>query len=257
MQTKTPFRYPELDIWRGLAIIGMVIMHIAVVEAFISSGGKTALPIAWGSDALIVLGRLSAISFLLLVGMSGAISFWRRQQCGDSFDQLQKYFLIRGLKIFGFGLLVTVVTWLVAPDAYIRFGILHLIGASVLLLPFFMHRLARFGGGLVLVILAIITKQIGPVHEIFILLGQYPPGFKTLDIFPFFPWLIVVFVGIELAEWLYPQAQSKYAWSSGERLVTNQKLVRYLAWIGQQALLIYLIHIPIIFVIIFLTQWFF
>ena len=120
-------RYPELDLLRTGAILGMIIYHAAYdLTAFYG----------WNIDITHgewkVFERVIAITFLLLVGISFAISYSRTKP-----EQVWTKFLKRGLIVFGCGLLVSLVTYFLDPPTYVRFGILHLIGLSLILLPFF------------------------------------------------------------------------------------------------------------------------
>ena len=51
--------------------------------------------------------------------------------------RLARKFLSRGAGIFLLGLLVTAGTWLYLKEGFIVFGILHLIGISVMISPLF------------------------------------------------------------------------------------------------------------------------
>ena len=55
-----------------------------------------------------------------------------------------KDFIMKQLKRGGFvltlALVITMTTWLVIPESYVYFGILHLIGLSILLLIPFVNR---------------------------------------------------------------------------------------------------------------------
>ncbi|MEX0895767.1 MAG: heparan-alpha-glucosaminide N-acetyltransferase [Patescibacteria group bacterium] len=256
MKNKTAIRYYELDAWRGLAILGMVAMHVSIVEAILRGQALQRTVAMWGELPLTIIGRASAISFLLLVGISGAISYWRRLTSGQSQVQIEKYFLKRGLSILGLGMVITVVTWLLIPESYIRFGILHLIGTSVLFIPLLMSRSMRIIMILVLLAALWIAWQIGPVHQVLILAWQYPAGFQTQDIWPITPWMGVVVLGVELAHWLYPQGKRRSHWQISHQAVRNSAFLQSLVWSGQRSLWIYMLHVPVIVAILLILQQF-
>src|SRR3989338_7934985 len=105
-------RFIELDLLRSAAILGMVIYHAAYdLSAFygwnidVSSGG-------W-----FVFQRLIASTFLLLVGMSFAISYSRTHH-----SLIWPKFLRRGLIVIACGVLISIVTYVVDAETYVRFG---------------------------------------------------------------------------------------------------------------------------------------
>jgi uncharacterized membrane protein len=152
---------------------------------------------------------------------------------------------VRGAGIFGLGLLVTLATWLYLDEGYIIFGILHLIGVSVMLSVLFL----RFGKYNILTGLLFIAGGffIGTVHgPIWLLpLGIQPVSFTSVDYTPLIPWFGVVLVGIGVGEFLY---------SGGVRRFTvpdmPDLLVRPLAFLGRYSLLIYLVHQPVIILLL-------
>ena len=94
----SPKRYPELDVLRSLAIIGMIIYHGAydLVSFY-----------AWNIDIFTgpwkLFERSIALTFLLLVGISFAISYQRTTK-----ERVWLKFLRRGLVVFGCGMLVSI-----------------------------------------------------------------------------------------------------------------------------------------------------
>lgn len=254
MKKKTAFRYYELDYWRGLAVLGMVAMHVSWVVSFLSSLQLGTPFRLWADIPLTMLGRASAVSFLLLVGISGALSYWRRQQAGHTSTQLERYFLKRGLFILSLGMIITLATWLVVPESYIRFGILHLIGVGVICIPLLMERIMRVVVAGFLLVAGWIAQSLGPVHEILVLAGQYPPGFQAQDHWPITPWLLVIIIGVELAHWLYPQGQRRVRWHVSKGMLSQNAVLSVLVLIGQWSIWIYMLHVPVIVAIFLLFQ---
>jgi uncharacterized membrane protein len=152
---------------------------------------------------------------------------------------------VRGAGILALGLLVTLATWLYLYEGFIIFGILHLIGVSVMLSVLFF----RFGKYNILIGLLFIAGGffIGTVHgPIWLLpLGIQPASFSSVDYTPLIPWFGAVLVGIGVGEFLY---------SGGVRRFTvpdmPDLLVRPLAFLGRYSLLIYLVHQPVIILLL-------
>jgi len=115
-------RFWEIDFLRGLAIIKMVIFNYSFALFY--------LGIYTFKEGLMFPGAAAAV-FIFLVGLSLTISYSRVKHKKQK-ETYKKYFS-RGLKIFGYGILITVITFLTFPEAFVIFGILHFIGISIIL----------------------------------------------------------------------------------------------------------------------------
>ena len=225
----------EIDSARGIAILMMVVFHTVYDLSFFSL-----YPVSVATGFWRYFAYATASLFLVIVGVSLIVSHARASQQVSGFP-LAKKFILRGAGIFALGLLVTIATWLYLHEGYIVFGILHLIGVSVMLSPLFF----RFKKLNVLLGLAcipagwIISGMSGPA---FLLpLGVIPPGFTSVDYTPLFPWFGMVLIGLGLGSWLY---------AGGVRQFSLRPLpdlfVRPLSFLGRHSLLIYLVHQPVI-----------
>ena len=124
-------RYWEIDLVRGIAILMMILFHTVFDLYFFRI-----LPIDIFSGFWRYFAFSTASLFLLIVGISLTISHARTALTKSGY-QLALKFVYRGAGIFLLGLLVTVCTWLFLKEDYIVFGILHLIGISVMISPLF------------------------------------------------------------------------------------------------------------------------
>ncbi len=120
-------RFWEVDLLRGVAIVLMVLYHLvfdlnyfAVYDIDVSSG-------FW-----LAVARLTASLFLLLVGLSLTLSHSRAQLLGQE-DRFRLRLLKRSAWILGLALGITLVTYFFIGRGFIVFGVLHLIGLSLLL----------------------------------------------------------------------------------------------------------------------------
>jgi len=91
--------------------------------------------------------RLTASLFLLLVGVSLVLSHSRAERLARA-EQFRFRLLKRSIWIFSWAMGITLVTRLLFGDGFIVFGVLHLIGVSLLLAyPFLrLHRTSAFSG---------------------------------------------------------------------------------------------------------------
>ena len=187
-----------------------------------------------------VFARVTASLFILLVGVSLAISYAGRQQKGW---QLYKKYLARGLKLIGWGMVITLVTWIYMGKAVIIFGILHLIGAvTILAYPFLALRWANLPIGVAMIALGFHLNQLPVSHPWLLLLGLRPPWLFQVDYFPLLPWLGVALLGVFLGQSLYPGAARRFDLPE----LGDQPGMKELVWLGHHSLAIYLLHQPIL-----------
>jgi len=229
-------RYQEIDAFRGIAILMMVTYHGLFDLAFFQIMQINVYSGFWRGFAY-----MTAISFIFLVGVSLSISQARSRPKLTPWNFRLK-FLKRGLFILGIGLGITVVTYIYPGKGYILFGILHLIGLSIIIAPFFFRfRRANLVAG-ILVILAgwLISGVEGPIWLAW--LGFHPATFYSLDYEPLLPWFGLALLGLFTGSTLYPDG--KRGFDLPFRLPA---LIRDpLASAGRHSLLIYLIHQPVI-----------
>ena len=168
METST--RLWEIDLFRGIAILMMVLFHTVFDISFFGIAPFNVSTGFWRYFAYA-----TASLFLLIVGVSLIISHDKAQHKISGLSLALK-FVYRGGFIFALGLLVTLGTWLYLGEGFVIFGILHLIGISIVLSPLFF----RFGKFNVLIGLAciatgwIISGMSGP--PILLPLGVIPVG---------------------------------------------------------------------------------
>lgn len=243
VNNKQSNRFWEIDFLRGIAIIMMIIYHILFDLNFfdIYSINLHSFPFRL---FLYPIGT----TFLLLVGISLTLSYARSQQTIPT-KQLSIKFLLRGLKIFGFGIVITIITWILIPENFIIFGVLHCIGISIILAyPFLQLRIPNLFIGIVFILSGIALRTTVFEFNWLVWLGFIPSGFSTIDYFPLLPWFGVVLIGIFIGKTLYPNYNRKFELSD----LSRYKPVNFLCFLGKHSLVIYLIHQPILMGIIYL-----
>ena len=231
-------RFWEVDCLRGLAIVMMIIFHLTwdlsyfgVIDVNVFQGG-------W-----LVFQRTIATTFLLLVGVSlqlGAARAWLLQRSPAA---IWRRHLRRGLTVLAAGLVVSIATWLALGDGFVRFGILHLIGVSMLLAYPFLRMGAWnlvFGGSVIM-----LGQWIQGVVVDFpwlLWLGLKPRAFYTVDYFPLLPWFGVVLIGLVIGDLAYRDYARRLPLPDLSALLP----VRLLIWLGRHSLPIYLLHQPVL-----------
>src|SRR5215216_5948023 len=228
-------RFWEVDAARGVAIAMMVVYHLVYdLDNFGGYGIESTSGFwAYFADA-------TASAFLVLVGISLAISYSRAGARGRS---LFGKYLRRGLRIFAYGMALTI-GFLALGMGVVAFGILHLIGVSIILAyPLLRYRLPNLllGVSVIAVGWYMRAQDVSSVSPWLLPLGVVPENVFMPDYRPLFPWFGVVLLGLFAGNVLY---------GGGKRpaVVTNgaPALVKPLLPLGRNSLFIYLIHQPIV-----------
>src|SRR5665648_283411 len=138
-------RFWEIDFLRGIAIIMMVLYHLLYNLHYFAHYNVNVYSGFW-----MYFARVTATTFIFLVGVSLSVSFSRTEKIHKDKNKLFTKYLRRGLKVFSWGLIITLVTRIFLGKAFVIFGILHLIGISIILAyPFLKLRYWNLSIGLV------------------------------------------------------------------------------------------------------------
>jgi len=153
--------------------------------------------------------------------------------------------VMRGAVIFSWGLVVSIVTYAFDPSHYVRFGILHLIGFSIIIAyPFLRFRWLNLIWGILLLLLGRIIPLFGLENPWLGWLGLTASSRPAFDYFPLIPWFGVVLIGIFIGNTLIiPRATAGV-----QSAIRNPQFTISLRLLGQNSLLIYLIHQPILII---------
>ncbi len=232
-------RYWEVDALRGLAIALMVIYHLAFDLTYFGHYHANVFTGGWR-----VFGRVSACLFLLLVGVSLAISFVCVSPQRSGWSRYTIY-LTRGLKLVGWGMVITLTTWIFMGEPVILFGILHLIGTAVMLAyPFlWLPPLPNLALGIAVIWSGLFLNTLPAAHLWLLWLGLRPPALYQADYFPLLPWFGVVLVGISIGQLLYPDGRRRFHLPG----LGTYSVLQKTAWMGRHSLIIYLAHQPVLF----------
>lgn len=234
-----PKRVALLDELRGLFILLMVFYHgcYNLAEIF-----RLDFPFFY-SWPMRFLQLLIAGDFIFI---SGAVSRYSRSN------------LKRGLQIFGCGMVLTVVTAFVLPSQIVMFGVLHLLGFSMVVFALtrkLLDRLHPTVGLLACTALFLGTYFVASGYIGFpplaaplppglystpflFWLGFPGPGFYSSDYFAVFPWLFFFLAGSYCGVFL--KAGRFPAW-------VYRPHVPWLSRVGRHTLIIYMLHQPVLY----------
>ena len=219
-------RDSALDLMRGIAIIMMIAFHFIYD---LNSFGFSDIPlfthwagIAW--RCLIVFLFLSAVGISLVIAHGKGIKF--------------KKFLKRLLYLGIAALFVSAGTYVMFPDGWVYFGILHLIWFSTIIAISFVNLPKTSFLIAALILIGAIFDQPNLSFISYLLEPYLPLG--SVDYYPLFPWLSFVFIGIYLGH--NPYYQKIFIFR-----------LNWLEVIGKHALIIYLTHQIVLFSVVSLA----
>jgi len=246
-------RYQAIDLIRGLAVLGMIFYHGMYVLVYMDQG------LIWGpSPVARSFGWLVALTFLSVFGVSAGIKYQRMVAKQLAFRKIYASFAKRGLELVIAALVVTLGSLFLIPDLYIRFGVLHFFALSCFLLPLLITNNRRIAIASVIILIAWATKpfwQFTPGTSLLLPLDLRPLDYATIDHWTLIPFFILPLIGAWYGKRLVATTNQSVDHSistnsSKNSISTWQKPI---LWLGQHSLLVYLIQVPILIVICWLT----
>ena len=238
-------RIALIDEVRGFSILCMVVYHLFYDLVYIFS-----VPIPIFTSPLINgLQEIFAGLFILISGAS----------CAFSRNNLK-----RGIFCFSFGMILTAATFFFMPDELIVFGILHLLGMSMILYAISRKLLAKIPAAAAIplfVFLFAVSYDVSygflGIYKVFTIslpsalyrtnylapLGFINAAFFSSDYFPLLPWLFLFIAGSYIGKLFKKMPPDSFAARSH---------VPLLSFVGRNTFIIYLVHQPIILGILYI-----
>jgi len=151
--------------------------------------------------------------------------------------------LLRGVKLAGVAVVVTLVTWVLDPGCYIKFGILHFLAACMILYGLLQKPIRKLPGGVYATLCVILwgvsvwlCDTVSTTVRWLWPLGFPYPGFVSADYYPMLPWMFVFFFGAWMGGLIFSHRFP--AWFYRIRCP-------FLGLVGRKSLWIYLLHQPV------------
>ncbi len=239
-------RYNLIDILRGTSVICMIIYHTMWDLVYLFD---VEIPL-FRSNAMHIFQQYILWSFVIISGFC---------------INLCKKPLKRGFITLGASIILSTATLIVIPDATVIFGVLTFLGTAMVITGATKKHLSaiRYYVGIpVSVLLFMLTYNIPDGNLGFgsLVIAELPislytsyitaffgfpqSGFSSADYVPLIPWIFLYLFGF----FLYNFLKSK-DWL---KKLSVAKLPP-LEWTGRHALIIYLAHQPVIFVVLYLV----
>lgn len=231
---------------RGIAFILMLIFHIFIFLKLFSN-----LDINLNNNLLVLIGFIARYLFVILFGLSLYLSYKYK----NDYQEYKKKYLKKIILLFISSIYITIFTYFILPEQFVYFGILHFMCLSMILLFSFINNynilLVLFT---ILILLAMynnnynIYNRTDNIFEGILGLGFYK---RSVDHFKLLKWLPIVIAGILLGH-----LSDKYNLLQNINTNTNtntskNQILSILKYIGSNTLILYNIHFPIIYIVIY------
>lgn len=232
-----------LDTIRGIAVLSMVLYHAVWDLVYIFS-----VDWVWFQGKIGTLWQQSICwTFILLSGFCWSLGRKR---------------LKRGLGVFACGLLISIVTLVIMPENRVLFGILTFLGSAMLLMIPLEKALRKIPAGVGLGMGMVLFLFLRPINEGILGFGSWfqlalpeslyqgwvgsyfgfpDSAFFSTDYFSLVPWIFLFIVGYFAYRLWYRQI---------ENMELSKKEIPPCSWMGRHALLIYLLHQPISYLLL-------
>jgi uncharacterized membrane protein len=225
-------RIQAIDLVRGVDIVLMVLFNYSVTLSYFGIIQTQPNFLYWRVFPISI-----ASIFIFLSGATARISFENHK------EGFGKRYSTRGLKLLIFAAFVTLFTSIFVPEGTIYFGILHFFAASSFLVPLFIkYNRLNLLAGLSIVAVGFYLQQTEFNFSYLLWLGFMPRGFSTFDYFPLIPWLGVLLLGVHSGKYV--------AWRTANIRFKN-KLAGKFMFLGKNSLTVYMVHQPVLIIILF------
>lgn len=225
----------ELDFLRGITAIAMVLYHMFfdLNEYYGYSFGVVNT----------IVANIGAGVFIFISGISSTLT--NRN-------------IKRGLIVFACAVVVTIVSIPIMKEYYIRFGILHFFGVSMIFKGI-IDRFIRDKRIQIIILLFVILvsfvfgyyfKSIGTTNPFLFPIGIITSDFVSFDYFPVFPYISYYCIGVIFGYIVYKNKVSIF------KNFVNNIIIKQLCVLGKHTLIVYIIHQPILLAILYFLNIF-
>ena len=247
-----------VDEYRGFWIVNMIVYHAIWDLVYIFN-------VDWSwfkTDYAFYWQQWGCWSFIFISGFC-----W----------QMSKHNVKRGAEVFVAGLIITVATLVFMPNSRVLFGVLTLLGSSMLLMvpldklfQMLEHKIPCFAliGAIISFVLFLFvypindgylgffgTRMIYLPRELYssmfaTYLGFTEPGFWSTDYFSLFPWFFMYAVGYFTYSFFMKSDRA-----NASRNLLSKSICSPLGWIGRNSLIIYMLHQPVVYGILMVWNY--
>ena len=232
-------RIDLIDALRGIAVCAMILHHGMVLFEMMFDYSFKILQ----TSAFSIVQSLFVALFILISGICTNYS---------------RNVLKNGIIVTSAAIIITVITAFILPavgfsECQIYFGILHMFGLSMLLYALTEKPLSKINATWGTVIFAILFIAYYIIYlnaplvdtKLLVIFGFTYPGFFSADFYPLLPYFFLFICGGYIGKFVKNNKFPKWFY---------EVKIPFFDFIGKHALLIYVIHQPIIFFILYLVS---
>ena len=229
-----------LDITRGVCVLAMVTYHFCWDLGYFGFIDQRLITQGFG----LFIAQLIVLSFITIAGISSRLL--------SLLDNFKKKFLKRLFKLVFISFLISTTTFVLDKNNFIFFGILHFLSVcsliSLILVQFKnnFHLLLIFIG-VAIVSISAITFDL-PLMLSWLGFNKEIP--ITNDFYPLFPWITFYLFGFWSGKIIFEKLNKK---NNNFLMPINgiNVFLKFFQYIGQKALVVYILHQPILFSLFF------
>jgi uncharacterized membrane protein len=226
----------EIDTLRGVAVVAMAFFHFMWDLWYLRLTTQDIPGPGWQLFARSIGG-----TFMFLLGLSLvlSVSTFRRKKQNPWPPTLR-----RGLMILGFGMVISIGTYFFAGNEFVRFGILHLAGVSLILCMLFVDWpvwLITLCGLVIAWLGFFVLPGIRIDYPWLLPFGVVQRGIGMVDYYPLAPWLGISLLGVAAGRVLYANGERRFALPDAG----GSAPIAALRWLGRNSLWVYLAHQPL------------
>ena len=229
-----------LDITRGICVLAMIAYHFCWDLGFFGFIDPRLITQGFG----LFIAQFIGLSFITIAGISSRIL--------SLSDNFKKKFLKRFFKLVFISAVISTATFLLNRNSFIFFGILHFLSLCSLVSLILIYIKSSFHLFLIFLCAAIISISGITFNLPFMLswLGFNREIPTTNDFYPLFPWITFYFFGFWFGKIIYEKLSKK---ENGFSMPIDgiNMLLKFFEYMGQKALIIYILHQPILFSLFF------
>ena len=223
-----------------------------------------------------LIGIISRNIFIILVGVSLYLSY----KNSKDFNTYRKKQLYRSIKIYLCAMFITIFTYYSISNYYVVFGVLHFISLAILLLHSFINNFIILSFILIICVYfnyntLYLYSSNTFINYLYNILGFHIYK-NTIDSFPIIKWfpkvIIGIFIGFIIHKFYFITNKNnitKEKKINKEKIINKEKMINkekkinksildlildtifnIIDFIGKNTLILYIIHIPIIFFVI-------
>jgi len=233
-------RSPFIDALKGGLVILMIVYHSCFVAVMFKLAAIDIYAGFWW-----VFPRVIAAGFVSLAGWNLA----GKRARGAGFGGFARRAGFLALISLG----ISIATWPALGTNFVFFGVIHLVAASTILAyPLLGRPVLALSVGVACLVLGLVLGQYRFDFPWLAWLGFRPKGLYPSDYLPLLPWFAWTAFGAAAGDIAAVIKKHRSALSAGKKKNQNKqpatnKIVGALAVVGKKSLVVYLVHLPLLY----------